>query len=163
MAKQKPGTHGHEGRKAVFQKSAGTPTQGICREKHEVFIDEPEWLRASEGDEHPSPVDYMMTALTSCQISVLAQCFAKSRVEEYDLEAEATISDAGEGDVADEMPEHTANRIRHVNIDIEVTVPEEYESQAQRCLDVYDSGCIVGQSFKNGIDYTPTTSLSITK
>jgi hypothetical protein len=34
-----------------------------------------------------------------------------------------------------------------------------YEDRAQRCLDVYDTGCIVGQSLRAGIDYTPETSL----
>lgn len=57
------------------------------------------------------------------------------------------------------MPGHTANRIQHIDIDIDVTVPDEYEEDAQRCLDVYDQDCIVGQSFRSGIDYTPHTSL----
>ena len=159
----KPGTHGHEGRKAVFEKTAGEATRGVCRDKHEVLVDEPEWIpRVGGKDEHPSPVDYMMTALASCQVSVLAQCFSKARIEDYHITAETTIDEAGEDAVAEEMPGHTANRIRHIDIQLTAEVPTEYESQAERCLEVYDSGCIVGQSYRAGVDYTPTTHLELT-
>lgn len=163
MAQDKPGDHGHQGRKAVFEKKAGKPTRGVCRDKHEVFVDEPEWIPRMDGkDEHPSPVDYMMTALTACQVSVLAQCFGKSRIEDYHITAETTITEAGEDDVDEAMPEHTANRIRHMDVEITVEVPEEYESRASRCLEVYDTGCIVGQSYKAGVQYTPSTNLVTT-
>jgi len=161
MSEEKPGSHGHEGRKATFEKKADEPTRGLCRDKHEVLVDEPEWIPRMGGeDAHPSPVDYMMTALTSCQVSVLAPCLSKSRVDDYHITAEATIDDAGEDAVDEKMPDHTANRIRHIDIQIELEVPEEYESRAARCLEVYDTGCIVGQSYRAGIGYEPTTHLT---
>lgn len=161
MSGQKPGEHGHEGRSATFEKRAGEPTRGVCRDKHEVFVDEPEWIPRMGGqDEYPSPVDHLMTALTACQVSVLAQCLSKARIDDYHIEAETTITDAGEDEVAEEVPEHTANRIRHIDIDLWVEVPESHEHRAAPCLDVYDTGCIVGQSYKAGIQYTPTTHLA---
>lgn len=158
MAQQKPGEHGVEGRNATFHKKAGEPTHGRCRDKHDVLIDEPEWSEFGE-DRAPSPVDYLMTAVTSCQVSVLSQSFDKAGIEDYEIDLDATISEVGSESVPDEMPEHTANRIQHIDIDIDVTVPDKYEETAQQCLDVYDQGCIVGQSFRSGIDYTPHTSL----
>lgn len=163
MSDEKPGSHGHEGRKAKFEKVPGEPTRGVCRDKHEVFSDEPEWIPRLDGkDEYPSPVDYMLTALTACQVSVLAQALAKSRIDDYHIEAEATIVDAGEEEVDEDMPDHTANRIRDIDIQIDLEVPEEHEKRAARCLDVYDTGCIVGQSYRAGIDYEPTTQLTTT-
>ncbi|WP_418280632.1 OsmC family protein [Halorubrum sp. DTA98] len=161
MSEDKTGSHGHEGRKATFEKTAGEPTRGLCRDKHEVLIDEPEWIPRMGGeDAHPSPVDYMMTALAACQVSVLSQCLSKARIDDYNIKAEATIDDAGEDDVDENMPDHTANRIRHIDIQLHLEVPAEHEKRASRCLEVYDTGCIVGQSYKAGIDYEPTTHLS---
>lgn len=158
MAQEKPGEHGHNGRRATFHKTAGEPTRGRCRDTHDVLVDEPAWSEFGE-DRAPSPVDYLMTAVTSCQVSVLSQSFDRAGIEEYEMDLDATITDVGAEDVPDEMPGHTANRIRHIDIDIDVTVPDVYEETAQQCLDVYDQGCIVGQSFRSGIDYTPHTSL----
>lgn len=113
-------------------------------------------------DEHSSPVDYLGFALTACQVSVLEQVLEKARVEAYEIDLDWEIDRRGAEDVPEEMPSNTATRVEHVSIDLTVRVPEEYEPRAKRCLDVYDSGCIVGQSFKRGIDYTPRTALEIT-
>lgn len=149
---------------ATFE--AGTDlkfAEGTLRGTHEVKSDEPEWLPVGGGnDEHPSPVDYMVASLVFCQLSVLSQALEKARVEEFHVSADAEIDELGTDDVAEEMPENTANRVQHVSIDIDLEVPEEDESRARRCLEVYDTGCIVGQSFKNGVDYTPSTSLTLT-
>ncbi|WP_418280622.1 OsmC family protein [Halorubrum sp. DTA98] len=161
MAQQKPGEHGVEGRNATFHKKAGEPTEGRCRDRHDVLIDEPEWSEFGE-DRAPSPVDYLMIAVTSCQVSVLSQSFDKAGIEDYEIDVNSTIDRVGADSVPDEMPAHTANRIQHVDIEIDVTVPDEYAEAAQRSLDVYDQGCIVGQSFRSGIDYTPHTSLETT-
>lgn len=155
-----------EPRTGHFTKEADGLLSGTVRDTHEIKFDEPEDLPAGAGDdEHPSPVDYMFASLIGCQISVLNQALHKARIEDFTIEAEAKISpDAMEADeVPDEMPPHTANRIQRIEIDLSIEVPEEFESRAQRCLDVYDQGCVVGQSFRAGIDYTTDTSLDVTE
>jgi hypothetical protein len=51
--------------------------------------------------------------------------------------------------------------VKHIDIELELTVPEEYESRAQRCLDIYDQGCIVGQSYRAGVQYDPHVTLTV--
>lgn len=151
---------GLEGRTGRFETTRDSKTRGVLRDKHEVVFDEPKFLPAAEGeDTAPSPVDYLMSGLAGCQVSVLDQALKKARVEDYHIEVVAMIATVGKDDVPEEMPSNTMNRIQHVDIDVTLTVPEEYRSRAQRCLDVYDDGCIVGQSLRVGIDYTPRTTL----
>lgn len=147
-----------------FEKSSSEPgktvgTVNATGDSHRVVFDEPEPLG---DDEHASPVAYMFSSLVACQLSVLAQCLEKSRVDEYEITADAEIDRRGRDEVAEEMPPHTAKRIEHIHIDIELEVPEEFQERAERCLEVYDKGCIVGQSFRAGIDYTPDTELRVT-
>lgn len=145
---------------AHFEKRADEVTEGEIRGKHELRADEPEWLPIGGGnDEHPAPGDYLMTALVTCQISVLSQCLEKSRIENYHIEADATIDEIGQAEVPEEMPDNTTNRVEHIDVELTLEVPEEYASRAERCLEVYDAGCIVGQSYVAGIDYTPSVSL----
>lgn len=155
--------HPLEGRSGRFVSTADEPTRGVVRDKHEVLFDEPTFLPVADGtDEHPSPVDYLLSSLAGCQVSVLDQCLKKSRVEDYRIEAKATVTGAGRGEIPEEMPSNTATRIMDFDVDITLTVPEEYESRAKRCLEVYDIGCIVGQSIRAGIEYTPRTTIEVT-
>lgn len=148
---------------SVTNSSDAEFARGVIRDKHEVFVDEPEWLPHGAGqDAHPSPMDYMNFALTACQVSVLSQCLEKSRVEEFEIDAQGKIDDVIREDVPDEMPENTRTRVNHVTVEIEVEVPEEYENRARRCLEVYDQGCIVGQSYKAGVPYDPETKVTVT-
>lgn len=125
------------------------------RRSQEVVFDEPE---PRGKDEYPSPVTYMFASLVGCQLSVLSWCLKKANVDEFHITADAESTKRMEA-VADEMPDRTGKRIEHIDIDITLEVPEEFESRAQRCLEVYDQGCVVGQSFRAGIDYTPRTQL----
>lgn len=136
-------------------------TRGLIRGSHEVILDESTELEFGGSDAGPSPVDLMLTSLVACQVSVLQQCFEKARIEEYDIEAEATIDQTGAGEIPEEMPLNTAKRVGHIVIDLDVSVPEEFEPRARRCLDVYDDGCIVGQSFRSGIDYDTVADLTV--
>lgn len=134
-------------------------THGVIRGTHEIRFDEPEFIPVGSGtDEYPWPVDHLFASLVACQVSVLKQCLEKARIDEFEIRATADI-DWDEGDIPKEMPENTAARIDHIAIDLDVRVPGEYESRAERCLAVYDRGCIVGQSLRAGIDYTPSTNL----
>jgi len=148
-----------EGRSGHLRATESERTHGTIR-GHEVEFDEPR-MEGKYGDEHPSPVDHLLASLGGCQVSVLDQCLQKSRVDEYEIEADISVTEMGEGEIPGEMPSNTAMRIKEFQVDIDVTVPEEYERQATRCLEVYDVGCIVGQSLRSGIEYTPETSLSI--
>lgn len=152
--------HPLEGRSGHFVSTATEPTRGTVRDKHEVLFDEPTFLPVADGDdEHPSPVDYLLASLAGCQVSVLDQCLKKSRVEEYRIECDATITGAGRGEIPEEMPSNTASRISDFDVDITLTVPTEHESRARRCAEVYDVGCIVGQSIREGIEYSPTVTI----
>jgi len=135
-------------------------THGLVRGKHELTMDESTELPFGGSDAHPSAVDLLVTSLTTCQVSVLQQCLEKSRIEEYSIEAEATIDNHRGEEIPEEMPENTARRVEHVVVDLSVSVPEEFEKRASRCIEVYDQGCIVGQSLLAGIDYTANASLA---
>jgi uncharacterized OsmC-like protein len=136
---------------------------GMVREKHELRVDEPEWLEppGAGKDAYPAPVDYMVFGLVACQLEVLYQALEKARVEDFEIEARAEVTEVGEDQPADEMLAHHAGRISHIDVDVSLTVPEEFEGRAQQCLNAYDTGCVVGQSFRQGIDYTPRTSLTV--
>ena len=147
-----------------FSKDASEPLmEATVRGKHQVFVDERDKKPpiGSGEDRYPTPVDYMLTSLVACQVAVLTQCLAKARIDEFSIEADADVSHEEAEAIPEEMPAHTGNRIRHVDIDLELTVPAEYETRAARCLEVYDEGCIVGQSFRAGIDYTTSTTFEV--
>lgn len=136
---------------------------GVVRDKHELRVDEPEWLEDPGGgdDAYPAPVDYMVFGLAACQLEVLDQALRKARVEDYGIEVDAVVDRVGEDQPADEMLTHHAGRISHVQVDLTLEVPSEHEERARRCLEVYDTGCVVGQSFRAGVEYTPNTTLKV--
>lgn len=154
-------TRDYEG--TVTNSSDGDYVRTLVRGKHEALVDEPEDLEVGAGnDDYPSPVDYMALSLATCQVSVLTQALERARIDTFDIECHYVVDDAGTGDVGDDMPSNTATRVRHIDIELDLEVPEEFEKRAKRCLDTYDIGCIVGQSLKAGVDYTPHTSLDVT-
>lgn len=143
-------------RTVVTRSSEDELATAVVRDKHEIPIDEPEWLPMGVGnDEHPAPVDHLVVALVSCQVEVLDQALKRARVEEYDIEATAEIDGLAMGEAPEGMPANTGQLIEHVDVEVTVETTEEFEGRVQRCLDVYDGGCIVGRSYRAGIDYTP--------
>lgn len=145
-----------------FETSAADPvTRGLVRGIHEVFSDE-----ANHGppvgtgeDRYPTPVDYLLSSLVACQISVLKQCLAKARVDEFQIKASADVADRVEFDLPEAMPQKS--NVGRIEVRLSLTVPAEYESRASRCLEVYDQGCVVGQSIAAGIEYEPATELVV--
>lgn len=134
------------------------------RDKHKLVSDEPEWLPDSSAgdDNHPAPVDFLLMSLTACQVSVLQQCLERNDVDAYRIECEAVLDEYGTAEEhPEEMPKHTALRIDHITVTMTLVTTDAYKGQANRCLSVYDDGCIVGQSLRGGIDYTPLTILSV--
>ena len=57
-------------RSTVERSSDDEFAHGVVRDKHELKVDEPEWLEepGSGEDAHPAPVDYMVFGLVSCQV-----------------------------------------------------------------------------------------------
>lgn len=151
----------HVGDRTVVTRSSDDDlATATVRGRHEVQIDEPEWLPMGIGnDEHPAPVDHLVVALVSCQVEVLDQALKRARVEEYDIEAAAEIDGLTMGDAPEGMPTNTGQLIEHIDVEVTVETTAESEDRVQRCLEVYDGGCIVGQSYRAGIDYTPRTSV----
>lgn len=147
----------------VTRRSDDEIARGSVRGKHDLFADEPEWIEepGAGNDEHPAPVDYLLFGLVACQVEVLDQALQKARIEDYEIEGWAEVDGVGADEAAEEMLAHHGSRVEHITVEISLTVPPEFESRAQRCLEVYDTGCIVGQSYRHGIDYSPRTSLQV--
>jgi len=137
-------------------------TEATVRRKHTLHSDEPEWLPAGAGDDaHPAPVDYLLTSLASCQVSVLQQCLEANGVAQYAIECGAELDEWGTDDVPAELPANTAYRTEHITVRMDLRTTEAHRDEADRCLTTYDEGCIVGQSLAGGIDYTPVATLSV--
>lgn len=139
-------------------------TTALVRGKHEIRYDEPEFLEYGAGDdEYAGPVDNMIASLGACQISVLEQCLEKARIEDFHIEAELTADQIDRDEIPDGMPSNTAQRVRHIDVDLRVSVPEADQDRARRCIDIYDAGCIVGQSLRAGVEYEPEVSLEVSE
>lgn len=151
---------GHDHVIRLNLESGDRPVDGRVRE-HTFHVDDSETLPYGGHDMAPSAVDYMVAGLAGCQLAVLSQALRKARIEDWELDITAVPDDWWREEVPEDLPENQVKRIEHIDVQVDLTVPEEYEGRAQRCLEVYDQGCIVGQSFREGIEYTPDTSLSV--
>lgn len=150
--------HDHDIRLSL---SAGDrPVDGRVRE-HTFEVDDSESLPYGGYDLAPSAVDYMVAGLAGCQLAVLSQALRKARIEDWEIEMSAVPDAWWREEIPEDLPENQVKRVEHVAVQVDLTVPEEYEERAERVLEVYDQGCIVGQSFRAGIEYTPETSLSV--
>ncbi|MFB6130848.1 MAG: OsmC family protein [Salinigranum sp.] len=151
---------GHDHTVKLHFAAGERPVEGSIR-NHEIEVDDSKTLEYGGEDLAPSAVDYMVLGLIGCQLSALTQCLRKARIESFEVDARAELGDWWRTDVPEDLPGNLVKRVDDIEVYLDVTVPEEYESRARRCLDVYDQGCIVGQSFRAGIDYTPETTLSV--
>lgn len=115
---------------------------------HTMHTDEPPDLghsfKKGGRGEAPSAFDYFMAAAMSCQVNSLEQMLHKARISDYEIEAEAT---------GYTFTEDNVKRIQKIDLDITLTVSEAAESQGQRCLDVYEKGCVVGETIKRAVDF----------
>lgn len=115
---------------------------------HTMFTDEPPDLghsfKKGGRGEAPSAFDYLLTAGMGCQVNTLEQMLHKARVTEYEIEAECT---------GYTFTEDNTKRIQKLELAITLTVPEDAESQGGRCLDVYEKGCVVGETLKRAVDF----------
>lgn len=147
-------------RECVFSASTDSSYNTAVINGNTIRFDEGEDVPGSDSkQEYPSPVDYLLASLVGCQVSVLEQTLHQAGISEYDIEAHGQIEGTDQGEVPDNLPDHTATRIDHIDVDIVLTVPDRYQDDAEECLRTYNSGCIVGQSLLNGINYTSNKEL----
>jgi uncharacterized OsmC-like protein len=115
---------------------------------HTMHTDEPPDLghsfKKGGRGEAPSAFDYLITAGMACQVNTLEQMLHKARVTDYEIEAECT---------GFTFTEDNLKRVQKLELAITLTVPEDAASQAQRCLDVYEEGCVVGETLKRAVDF----------
>lgn len=126
------------------------------RYNHTMQTDEPPDLghsfKKGGRGEAPSAFDYFMAAAVGCQVNTLEQMLHKARVTDYDIEAEAT---------GYTFTEDNVKRIQKIDLEIRLTVAEDDESQSQRCLDVYETGCVVGETIKRAVDFRVEKDLEL--
>lgn len=151
---------GHEHVIQIALAAGDRPVDGQVRE-HTFTIDDSESLPYGGHDLAPSAVDYMVIGLAGCQLAFISQALRKARIEDWEIEITAVPDEWWREEISADLPENQIKRIDHIDVQVDLTVPEKYEGRARRCLEVYDQGCIVGQSFREGIEYTPETSLSV--
>lgn len=122
-------------------------TNYVRVQNHGLYIDEPEHLAHSfkKGGrgEAPSALGYLLTAAMGCQVNSLEQMLHKARLTDYEIDAECTGYTVIEEDI---------KRVQKISLEIALTVPADKESRANRCLEVYEKGCVVGETLKRGID-----------
>lgn len=115
---------------------------------HTMHTDEPPDLghsfKKGGRGEAPSAFDYLIAAGMGCQVNTLEQMLHKARITEYDIEAECT---------GYTFTEDNVKRVQRLDLRITLTVPEDVESQADRCLDVYEKGCVVGETLKRAVEF----------
>lgn len=132
-------------------------TNYIRTQNHSLHIDEPEDLSHSfkKGGrgEAPTAFGYLLSAAMGCQVNSLEQMLHKARIEEdYEIKAECVGFTVTKDDI---------KRIQRLELELTLTVPEEDEPQAQRCLDVYEKGCVVGETLKRGMEFRIEKNLEL--
>lgn len=132
--------------------------RAVVRETHELLYDEPEYIDGGE-DKHPCPHDYLLAGAAGCLFETIRQCLERARIEDYEIEMDARTR-KGAANTPDDLPETVEFRITDLDVDIGVTVPTEYESRANRCLDIYEEHCPISQSVQASIDVNPTATLT---
>lgn len=132
---------------AATMVSSNDRTNYVRVQDHDLYVDEPQDLdhsfKKGGRGEAPSPFGYLLTAAMGCQVSSLEQMLHKARVTDYEIDAECTGFTYIESDV---------KRVQKIDLQITLAVTPEDESRGERCLDVYEQGCVVGESIKRGID-----------
>lgn len=115
---------------------------------HTMFTDEPPDLghsfKKGGRGEAPSAFDYLIAAAMGCQVNTLEQMLHKARVERYEIDAECT----GYTVMKDNI-----KRIQKLELTVTLSVPEAKEARANRCLAVYEKGCVVGETLKRGLEF----------
>ena len=105
-----------------------------------LYMDEPEPVG---GDSGPNASKVLAAAMGNCLTASLLFCLQKARAEVGDIETkvDGVIRRNGKG----------RWRIVEINVEISPEVGEEYDSQYERCLGLFEEYCIVSKSVEQGI------------
>lgn len=105
-----------------------------------LYMDEPEPVG---GDSGPNASKVLAAAMGNCLTASLLFCLQKARAEVGDIETkvDGVIRRNGKG----------RWRIVEINVEISPEVGEEYDSQYERCLGLFEEFCVVSKSVEKGI------------
>jgi len=105
----------------------------------DLFTDEPPPLGGGQG---PGSQELLAAAIGSCLCSSLLFCMQKARLEPRDLAADVVVSTA----------RNAQGRLRIERVDVELvpTVTGEVREKMARCLELFQSFCIVAESVQQG-------------
>ena len=137
----------------VTARSGEEGTSARVRDRHDLAIDEPDWVPIGD-DTAPCPVDYLCVAAAGCQVEVLKQGLEKARVEEYEIRVDFERHTVDPDDAPDAMPGHLSILVEGIDLELTVETTAEYEDRARRVVDVCDDVCIVSRSIQSGVDVT---------
>lgn len=123
-------------------------TNYVRVQNHGLYTDEPPGLSHSfkKGGrgEAPSSFGYLVTAGMSCEVNTLEQMLHKARISTYEIDAECTGFSYTEGNI---------KRVQRLDLALTLTVHPDMESRAERCLEVFEKGCAIGETLKRGMDF----------
>ncbi len=105
-----------------------------------LYMDEPEPVGGNSG---PNASKVLAAAMGNCLTASLLFCLQKARAEVGKIET----------NVEGVMRRNDEGRWRIAEIDVEINpeVGEEYGSQYERCLGLFEDFCIVSKSIEQGI------------
>ena len=105
-----------------------------------LYMDEPEPVG---GDSGPNASKVLAATMGNCVTASLLFCLQKARAEVGDVETkvDGVMRRNGKG----------RWRIAEFNVEISPEVGEEYDSQYERCLGLFEEFCVVSKSIEQGI------------
>ena len=105
-----------------------------------LYMDEPDPVGGNTG---PNAGKVLAAAMGNCLTASLLFCLQKARAEVGDIETK----------VDGVMRRNDEGRWRIAEIDVEIgpEVGEEYDSQYERCLGLFEEFCVVSKSIEQGI------------
>jgi uncharacterized OsmC-like protein len=105
-----------------------------------LTIDEPEPVGRSAG---PNASRVLAAAIGNCLSASLLFCLRRAKADVKGMKAEVS------GVVA--RNEEGRWRIREMDVEITPEVSEEHRKQLERCVEVFESFCVVTQSVRQGM------------
>ncbi len=105
-----------------------------------LYMDEPEPVGEGGG---PNAGQVLAAAMGNCLTASLLFCLQKARAEVGNIETRV--------DGVMRRNDKGRWRIAEINVEISPEVGEEYGSQYERCLGLFEEFCIVSESIEQGI------------
>ena len=106
----------------------------------ELIVDETKPDGEGSG---PNPTRLLSTAVGHCMSSSLIYCLKKARIPIKSLNTTVTTNLY--------RNENGRLRIKSIDLEINLTVKEEYKKRVKRCLTLFEDYCTVTQSIRKGI------------